>query len=161
MPTVLRRAALALVLSIGTLSAPGLAEPPISDTESHHYFIGLMKQAETYRVAPEDAEAYLKGVWRLDEDAHFGPGHYVQAARGDGVYLICNETRLVQVDFNHAQREFIETVSTLSEMSVAADGAFKFKSGRTYVPLDDNHMAVSAYDYIAVLERASGIAASP
>ncbi|MEO0615541.1 MAG: hypothetical protein AAFY69_05335 [Pseudomonadota bacterium] len=158
--TVLRGAGLALVLSLGGQSTATLAEAPISETESHLYFVGLMEQAKTFRVAPDDAGDYLKGVWRLDEKAHYGPGHYVQAARGDGVYLICNETRLVQVDFNHAQREFIETVSTLSDMSVESEGSFKFKGGRQYIPLDNNHMAVAAYDYIAILERASGIAAA-
>ena len=147
---------LAVVSTLLVLAGPLAAEEQISERESQAYFFGLLQKGQSFSVEPSAAADYLRGVWRLDRKAHVGGGHYVQAERGDDVYLICNDTRMVQVDFNYGQREFIEVISELERLEVDSDGSFSFGTNRKYKPLDDDHLAVTAYDYIAVLERASG-----
>ncbi len=150
-----------LVVLFIALCGPLAAEAPVSAQESQAYFFGLMQKGQSFSVDPGDAGDYLRGVWRLDRKAHYGEGHYVEAGRGDDVYVICNDTRLVQVDFNRDQREFIEIESELAKLKVEEDGSFSFGTRRMYRPLDDNHLVVTAYDYIAILERASGRTQQP
>ncbi len=152
----MRTARLSLFATLLLAAGPLAAEDTVSESESKQYFFGLLQKGQTFSVERRAAGDYLRGVWRLDRRAHVGGGHYVEAERGDDVYLICNDTRMVQVDFNRDQRDFIEVVSELENLEVESDGSFSFGTHRQYKPLDDDHMAVTAYDYIAVLERASG-----
>ena len=139
------------------LSWPTEAADSISEEESQRYFFGLMQKAKTFRVHPGAAPNYLHGVWRLDRKAHVGGGHYARADKGDDVTLISNRERLVQVDFNRHSNETVEFTGLLSDLTDKADGSMHFgKEKRFLVPLDENHLAVTRYDYIVVLERVSG-----
>ena len=119
-----------------------------------------MQKARTFRLEPNTGHKYLRGVWRLDQKAHVGGSHYTRADEGDDVSLICNDTRLMQVDFNRHSDEFTEVTEQLAALRANADGSLSVGKGRRYIPLDDNHMAVAAYDYIVVLQRVSGRAKS-
>ena len=145
-----------LLLILCTFSAPVSAADTVIEEESLRYYFGLMQKAQAYRIEQGAAGRYLRGVWRLDPKAHVGSGHYARADKGDDVSLICNNERLIQVDFNRNHDEFVEVTEQLSEIRVEEDGSLSFGQGRRYIPLDDNHMAVAAYDYIVVLRRKSG-----
>ena len=141
---------------------PVAADELVSEEESQQYFFSLLQQGQSFRIHPAVFPRYLRGVWRLDRRAHVGAGHYVQAERGDDVVMICNDERLVQIDFNRESADFIEFTGKLSDLAAGEDGSFHFGKGSLQIqPLDGNHIAVRRYDYIAVLERATGAPDEP
>ena len=80
-----------------------------------------------------------------------------QADRGDDVILICNDERLVQIDFNRHSADLIEFTGQLSDLTAGEEGTVHFGKGKRRIkPLDRNHIAIMRYDYIVILERVSG-----
>ena len=146
-----------LVFLLCLFSWSAAAEELVSEEESLKYYFSLIQKGKTYRVHPGAAPRYLRGVWRLDRKAHVGAGHYARAENGDDVVLICNDERLIQIDFNREGDTFVEFTGQLSDLTGAADGSMHFgKEKRFITPLDENHLSVAQYDYIVVLERVSG-----
>ena len=146
-----------IVFLLCVFSWPAAADDLVSEEESQRYYFSLMQKAETFRLHPAAAPNYLRGVWRLDRRAHVGGGHYVRADKGDDVALICNDQRLVQMDFNRNDERSVEFVGQLSKLTAGANGSLHFGDNKRHLmPLDLNHMAVAMYDYVAVLERVSG-----
>ena len=146
-----------LILILCLFSLPTAADKAVSEEESQRYYFGLIQKGQTFRIEPDAAGEYLRGVWRLDRRAHVGAGHYARADKGDDVTLICNDERLIQIDFNRNHDRFIEFTEQLSRLSVGADGSMHFgNKKRVFRPLGDNHMTVAMYDYIVLLRRVSG-----
>lgn len=141
-------------------SAVTAAAEQVSKEESQQYYFSLMQKAKTFTIEAKDAGNYLRGVWRLDKKAHVAGGHYIRADKGDDVTLICNSERLIQVDFNQNHAKFHEVTRQFATLKVNEDGSLSFDRRRKYIPLDDKHMAVAAYDYIVLLQRVSGRAQS-
>lgn len=148
------------VIALCLLATSTSADDKISEQESQRYYFGLMQKARSFKLEPNTGRKYLRGVWRLDQKAHVGGGHYTRADKGDDVSLICNDARLMQVDFNRHSDKFREVTEQLAALKANADGSLSIGKGRRYIPLDDNYMAVAAYDYIVVLQRVSGRAKS-
>jgi hypothetical protein len=148
---------LQLVVLLCAFAWPTIAADMVSEEESQRYYFSPMQKAQTYSIHPSTGREYLRGVWRLDRRAHVGGGHYARADEGDDVTLICNDERLIQIDFNRNHDRFMEFTEQLSKLTVGADGSMHFGEGKRYLtPLDDNHMAVTRYDYIVVPRRMSG-----
>ena len=148
---------LCLALSLCAFALPSAADELVTEEESQRYFFSLMQKGQSFRIHPGAAPRYLRGVWRLDRRAHVGGGHYAMAERGDDVILICNDERLIQIDFNRHDDRFIEFTEQLSNLAGDADGSLNFGSRKRQIkPLDENHLAVIMYDYLVVLERITG-----
>ncbi len=148
---------LGIVCLLFAVTEPTVADDLVSEEESQRYFFSLMQEGQHFRVHPKAAAKYLRGVWRLDREAHVGAGHYTRAEQGDDVVLICNDERLIQIDFSRNHDQFIEFEAQLSQLAVGRDGSFNFGNQKRHIkPLDNNHIAITRYDYIVVLERVSG-----
>jgi hypothetical protein len=124
------------------------------EQESQQYFFGLMQKRTNYKIASEqEASKYLRGIWRLDKRAHVGGGHYVRADQGDDVTVIYTGGWLLQTDFNLNTEGVVERIVRTRRIGRHPDGSLKFDASRKFMPIDDDHMAVAAYDYIAVVQR--------
>jgi hypothetical protein len=125
------------------------------EQESQQYFFGLMEKGKSFRVGSEaDARRYLEGLWRLDRRAHIGGGHYVHADRGDDVTVICTDAWLVTSVFNHHATPVAESVHRIETMTIRSDGSIVVNGSERFKPLDEDHMAMLGYDFIAVVRRA-------
>jgi hypothetical protein len=124
------------------------------ERESQQYFFTLMQKARNFQIATEEeASKYLRGIWRLDKRAHIGGGHYVRADRGDDVTVICNDEWLVKTDFNLKNKKVVQSVTRITKIALGPDGSLKVNGSERFRPLDDDRMAVLAYDYIAIVQR--------
>jgi hypothetical protein len=125
------------------------------EQESQEYFFGLMEKGKSFRIESEaDARRYLEGLWRLDRRAHLGGGHYVHADRGDDVTVICTDAWLVTSVFNHHATPVAESVHRVETMTIRSDGSIVVNGSERFKPLDEDHMAMLGYDFIAVVRRA-------
>ncbi|MDJ0759038.1 MAG: hypothetical protein QNJ19_06535 [Woeseiaceae bacterium] len=153
----MRRIQLSLAVLLLAVASPATADDVVSEEESQRYFFSLMQKGQHFRVHPKAAANYLRGVWRLDRNAHVGAGHYTRADQGDDVVLFCNDERVLQIDFSRNHDRFIEFEEQLSRLTAGRDGAFNFGNEKWHIkPLGDNHIVITRYDYIVVLERVSG-----
>jgi hypothetical protein len=133
--------------------AAGL-DPAWGEQESQQYFFGLMENAKSFSIgSQEDARRYLKGLWRLDRRAHVGGGHYVHADRGDDVTVICTDSWLVTSVFNHHTPQVAESVHRIETLTLRSDGSIIVNGRERFRPLDEDHMAMLGYDFIAVVQR--------
>jgi hypothetical protein len=124
------------------------------EQQSQEYFFGLMEKGKSFRVASEaDARRYLEGLWRLDRRAHVGGGHYVHADRGNDVTVICTDAWLVTSVFNHHTTPVAESLHRIETMTVHSDGTMVVNGSERFKPLDEDHMAMLGYDFIAVVQR--------
>jgi hypothetical protein len=123
--------------------------------KSQRYFLNLMAKTKTFKIeTKEKAAEYLRGIWRLDKRAHIGGGHYVRADRGDDVTVICTGEWLVKKDFNHNETGQSESIARIADITVEPGGSLRVNRDHIrFMPLDDDHMAVLTYDYIAVVQR--------
>lgn len=144
-------------------TSPSGADETVSDfdpatwgeEQSRPYFFDLMQAGKSFRV--EDATAagtYLEGLWRLDPRAHVGGGHYVHADRGDDVTVIFNDSWLVTTVFNRDAAPAAESVHRVKTVNVRSDGSIVVNGRERFRPLDEDHMAMLGYDFIAVVQRA-------
>jgi hypothetical protein len=126
-----------------------------AEQESTEYFFGLMENGKSFRVGSEtDARRYLAGLWRLDRRAHVGGGHYVHADRGDDVTVIWTDAWLVTTVFNHHETRVAESAHRIETLTRKSDGHIVVNGSERFKPLDDDHMAMLGYDFIAVVQRA-------
>ena len=130
-----------------------------TEAKSQQYFFKLMQNAKTFKIETEEAASkYLQGIWRLDKRAHIGGGHYVRADRGADVAVMCTDQWLVVrfIDTKEV-RDVVKRYDRIeidknSHLHVRGKNAISFDH---FMPLDKDHMAVLAYDYIAVVRRTS------
>jgi len=126
-----------------------------AEQESQEYFFGLMEKGKSFRVGSEtEARRYLEGLWRLDRRAHVGDGHYIHADRGDDVTVICTDAWLVTTVFNHHEIRVAESAHRIKTLTLKSDGHIVVNGSERFKPLDDDHMAMLGYDFIAVVQRA-------
>jgi hypothetical protein len=124
--------------------------------KSQQYFFGLMMNARKFKIASnEEAAKYMRGSWRLDKRAHVGGGHYVQADQGDDVTVICTDEWLVKKILNHQKPRVHESVGRIEKIVLDPSGIITVNDRGRFQPLDEDHMAVLDYDFIAVLRRIS------
>ena len=125
-----------------------------SEQQSQQYFFSLMQKRANYTItSEEEGSKYLRGIWRLDRRAHVGGGHYVRADQGDDVTVVCTDEWLVQTEFNRNTEPVVERVKRIHGIIFDSDGSLSIDASRKFQPLDADHMAIAAYDYIAVLQR--------
>jgi len=128
-----------------------------SEEKSQQYFFELMQKSKEFKIkTQEEASNYLQGIWRLDKRAHVGGGHYVRADLGADVAVVCTDKWLVVRLMN--AKETNDTVSRFERIERDEKGHLHLKEevGSAFdhfLPLDDDHMAVLAYDFIAVVQR--------
>ena len=126
----------------------------LATSESGTYYFKMMLGAKHFRIEKKDAVEYLRGTWELDQKAHFGDeGHYVRADLGDRVTLQCDDKTLTQISFNENKPGKDRYVGELSSLKQEEKGAFEIGDTYLYLPLDQNHLAIAAYDYVAIVER--------
>ncbi len=124
------------------------------ERESQEYFFGLMEKGKSFRLDSEaDARRYVEGLWRLDRRAHIGGGHYVHSDRGDDVTVIWTDSWLVTSVFNHHSPQVAESVHRIETLSLRSDGSIVVNRNERFKPLDQDHMAMLGYDFIAVVQR--------
>jgi hypothetical protein len=125
------------------------------ERESQEYFFGLMEKGKSFRIESRaEARRYLEGLWRLDRRAHIGGGHYVHADRGDDVTVICTDSWLVTSVFNLHATPVAESVHRIKTVALRSDGSIVVNGSERFQPLDEDHMAMLGYDFIAVVQRA-------
>ena len=123
-------------------------------SESGTYYFKMMLGAKHFRIEKKDAIEYLRGNWELDQKAHFGDeGHYVRADLGDRVTLQCDDRTLTQISFNENKPGKDRYVGKFSSLKQDEKGGFEIGDTYLYLPLDQNHLAIAAYDYVAIVER--------
>ena len=107
----------------------------------------MMLGAKHFRIEKKDAIEYLRGTWKLDQKAHFGDeGHYVRADLGDRVTLECDDDTLTQISFNENKPGKDRSVGKFSSLKQDEKGGFEIGDTYLYLPLDQNHLAIAAYD---------------
>jgi hypothetical protein len=77
----------------------------------------------------------------------------VHADRGDDVTVICTDAWLVTSVFNHHATPVAESVHRIETMTVRSDGSIVVNGSERFKPLDEDHMAMLGYDFIAVVRR--------
>jgi hypothetical protein len=113
-----------------------------------------MQNAKNFKMSTEKAASkYLHGIWRLDKRAPIGGGHYVHADWGDDVTVICTDEELDKTIFNNNEAGVVESVDRIEKAVLDPDGSLKVNGREQFRPLDDVHMAVLGYDFIAVVQR--------
>lgn len=129
-----------------------------AEEKSQQYFFNLMQKTASFKIeTEEEASEYLQGIWRLDKRAHMGGGHYVRADRGEDVTVICTGKWLVITDLSGADARDM-AVARVESVEPDEKGHLQVKTRNSitfdrFQPLDKDHMAVLAYDYIAVVQR--------
>jgi hypothetical protein len=163
-----------LIVLLGPSDKQGVANPRVpadkahgerivdlkdwTEEESQEYFFGLMQKSQNFKVkTKEEASKYLQGIWRLDKRAHIGGGHYVRADRGDDVTVICTDEWLV-VRLMNGKQASDATVARFDRIELDDSGHLRVKGKNSisfdhFQPLDEDHMAVLNYDFIAVVRR--------
>lgn len=122
---------------------------------SQAYYYSMLQKAQSFRLESDaKASEFLSGSWRLDQKAHFGgDGHYVRADRGDDGRVIITRDWLLKSFFNHKKsdqpREDLVRIRSVSrkDNTIVVNNRFRL------MPIDDDHMAVTDYDFIAMMER--------
>ena len=128
------------------------------EDKSWQYFKQLTRKSRAFNVkTKEDAIKYVKGIWRLDKRAHIGGGHYVRADQGEDVIVICTDEWLVVRALGKAYASDM-TVARFDRIEPDERGHLFFKGKNRimfdhFQPLDEDHMAVHNYDFIAVVRR--------
>lgn len=145
---------------IETRSAPELT---VSAAQSQAYYFLLLQKAQSFQLkSDEEAAAYIEGIWRLDRKAHFGGGgHSVRADRGDNARAIITSQWLVKSLFNDQKREQISE-DVIAVKSIKRDEQGPVINDRhRFMAIDNDHMAIIDYDFLAVMERVAGAEAEP
>lgn len=126
--------------------------------KSQEYFRSLMQKSENFQVkTAEEASKYLQGIWRLDKRAHIRDGHDVRADRGGGIAVICTDEWLVVRAMSAANASDM-TVARFDRIELEESGHLRVKGKNSitfdrFQPLDNDHMAILAYDFLAVVRR--------
>ncbi|MCF7954812.1 MAG: hypothetical protein K9M75_03320 [Phycisphaerae bacterium] len=134
------------------------------EKESKKYYFGQMQSSQNYKISTvKEAAEYLHGIWRLDKKAHVGGGHYVHADQGDDVTVICTEKWLVKTLYNNKKKEmgFYESLDPIKKIVLAPDALLQVNDRRLFRPINDDHMVVVDYDFIAVVKRAEFVNEHP
>lgn len=129
-----------------------------TEEKSQQYFFELMQNSQTFTIKEnQEASKYLQGLWRLDKRAHIGGGHYVHADQGDDVAVVFTDQWLVvrlgkDKDIRDAVVGRYERINLDENGHIRVEGEDSL-SYNHFQPLDENHMAIRAYDFIAVVKR--------
>jgi hypothetical protein len=129
-----------------------------TEEKSQRYYFELMQKSDSFKIeTEEEASEYLQGIWRLDKRAHVGKAHYVRADLGADVTVVCTDTWLVLTAINGTEASDM-AVAHVERVEPDEKGHLHVKTRKSitfdrFQPLDKDHMAVLAYDFIAVVQR--------
>jgi len=130
-------------------------ELTVSAAQSQAYYFLLLQKAQSFQLKSDDeAAAYIEGIWRLDRKAHFGGGgHYVRSDRGDNARAIITSKWLVKSLFNDQKSDQIsEDVIAVKSIKRDEQGLV-INDRHRFMAIDNDHMAIIDYDFLAVMER--------